>query len=56
MPISECNPSVKQEALPKKTYPASMPCINGSVELILEQKTGSIVYDFQSRFVGHNRG
>ncbi len=39
-------PSVKQEALPKKTYPAVMPCIDGSVELISEQRTASIVYDF----------
>jgi hypothetical protein len=32
----------------KKTYPAVMPCIKGSVELILEQRAESIVYDFQT--------
>jgi len=42
--------------LPKKPYPAVMPCIDGSVELILEQRAESIVYDFQSRCVCHNRG
>ena len=39
-------PSVKQETLPKKAYPAEMPCIDSSIELISEQKTESVVYDF----------
>ena len=42
----QMQPSVKQEALPKKTNPSEMPCIDSSVELISEQKTESIVYDF----------